>query len=343
MKVIDIKGASGSSRIEVGNHICDVARLLDGRDAVVVTDDNLEQHYGHLFGELPVLKVGCGEGHKNLKTLDRLVQGLLEIGAHRKTVLLGVGGGIVCDVAGFLASTYMRGIDFGFVSTSLLSMVDASVGGKNGVNSGGYKNIVGTFSQPQFVCCDIALLKTLPTEELCCGFAEIVKHCLIADAEMFEWLDRHADAALALDDAVLQRLVAHSVETKAAVVNRDEKETGERRKLNFGHTVGHALEACGVVSRHGEAVALGMMVSAKLSEQSGLLDDVAVARIECLLEKLSLPTSLSHIGDDVFRAMHSDKKREGASLHAVLLQEIGSAVLRDVPMVEFEAAVRSLV
>ena len=237
----------------------------------------------------------------------------------------------------------MRGVDFGFVSTSLLSMVDASVGGKNGVNCGGFKNIVGTFTQPSFVCCDIEMLKTLPPEEVCCGFGEIVKHCLIADEPMLTWLEEHAAEAVALDGDVIERLVSHSVATKASVVNRDEKESGERRKLNFGHTFGHALEACGVVHRHGEAVSLGMMVATRLSEQRGLISQSDVERVERILEALSLPTRLPDVDDAVFRAMYSDKKREGDRLHAVLLKRIGEALVEEVAMVDFERAVRATV
>ncbi len=335
-------GPARVSRIEVGRGICDLDRLLGDRRAIIVTDNNLKSHYGDLFGDRPTLVMGCGEGEKSLATLDSLVKGLLELSADRKSFILGFGGGIVCDVAGFLASSYMRGVDFGFVSTSLLSMVDASVGGKNGVNCGGFKNIFGSFNQPQFVCCDIDMLATLPPQELCSGFAEVVKHCLIADEPMLGWLEEHAAEALSLDGEILEALVSHSVETKAAVVNRDEREAGERRKLNFGHTFGHALEACGVFKRHGEAVAVGMMVAARLSQRRGYLAEQDVTRIERVLRALKLPTQVPEVSDAVIAAMSHDKKCEEGMLNAVLLLRIGEAVVEKVMLTDFEEAVRAV-
>ncbi len=343
MKTIQIEGGRSLSRIEVGSGICDIERLLENRRAVIVTDRHLYAEYSSLFGDIPAILMGCGEGEKTLKTLENLVSRLLELSADRKTFILGFGGGIVCDVAGFLASSYMRGVDFGFVSTSLLSMVDASVGGKNGVNCAGFKNIVGSFNQPEFVCCDIDLLSTLPGDELCSGFAEIVKHCLIADEPMLTWLEQNAAKALALDPYVMEKLVLHSVGIKAAVVNRDEKESGERRTLNLGHTFGHALEACGAFSRHGEAVSAGIMVAAGLSRSAGYLNEADLLRIKRVLSSLNLPVAVPDVGESVFRAMYSDKKREGDNIHAVLLKRLGEAVVEEVPMKAFEDAVRRCV
>ena len=177
-------------------------------------------------------------------------------------LIVAIGGGIVCDVAGFAASTYMRGLSFGFVPTTLLAQVDASVGGKNGVNLHGYKNLVGTFAQPGFVLCDPELLRTLPTEEVRNGFAEVIKQAAIGDALLFSFLEAGPDAALSLDRAAIDRIVYDCLKVKTNIVKEDELETGERRKLNFGHTVGHAVEKVHGL-RHGEAVSIGMMAAAR--------------------------------------------------------------------------------
>jgi 3-dehydroquinate synthase len=208
-----------------------------------------------------------------LETVTTIFNQLVDMEVDRSTLILGIGGGIVCDIAGFVASTYMRGTPFGFVSTTLLSQVDASVGGKNGVNFGGYKNMVGVFNQPEFVVCDMMLLKTLPFREIQCGFAEIIKHGAIADHRMLDFIENHRDAALDLESRIVEHLVYRSVEIKAGVVTRDEREKGERRKLNFGHTFGHAIEKLTGIP-HGEAVGIGMVMAAALSVKKGLLSPV---------------------------------------------------------------------
>ena len=184
--------------------------------------------------------------------------------------MVGIGGGIVCDVAGFAASTYMRGIRFGFVPSTLLAQADAAIGGKNGVNVGGIKNIAGVFKQPEFVLVAFELLKTLPRSERLCGLAEIVKHAVIASGDLFAFLERETDALLALDPAALHRALAESIRIKSAIVSADAKEGGERRKLNFGHTLGHAIEK-EIGIPHGEAVSIGMVAAARISAARGMI------------------------------------------------------------------------
>ena len=247
MKKLLVKGAFGSSQILVGESIDNLPRYIDPTRTIIVTDNTVAEHYRRQLPDCPIISIGQGEKIKTLETVAAILQQLVDIEADRSTFLLGVGGGIVCDITGFVASTFMRGIRFGFVSTTLLSQVDASVGGKNGVNFGGYKNMVGVFNQPEFVICDLALLNTLPVREVLCGFAEIIKHGAIADARMLSIIENRRDAALALDASIIADLVYRSVEIKAGVVTRDEREHGERRKLNYGHTFGHAL---GKADRH---------------------------------------------------------------------------------------------
>jgi 3-dehydroquinate synthase len=229
----------------------------------------------------------------------------------------------------------MRGVRFGFVSTTLLSQVDASVGGKNGVNFGGYKNIVGIFNQPQFVICDQQLLQTLPPEEFHSGFAEIVKHGAIADDQLFSYLEQNWARALAHDPVVIEKVVHESVIIKATIVDRDATEQGERRKLNFGHTLGHAIEKVLQVS-HGEAVSAGMVLASKLSENNGYLQADDTARLSSLLEKFNLPVRLNFNRQSVMEAVGKDKKREGESLKFVLLKKIGEAVVSEISMRDLE-------
>ncbi|MBW2177803.1 MAG: 3-dehydroquinate synthase, partial [Deltaproteobacteria bacterium] len=225
--------------------------------------------------------------------------------------------------------------------TTLLAQVDASVGGKTGVNFGGYKNMVGVFSQPRFVICDVALLSTLPGKEISCGFAEIVKHAIIADVGMFAFLEQNSSKALALEGSVIESLIYDSVTIKAGVVERDEKEKGERRILNFGHTFGHAIEKTAGL-RHGEAVSLGMVIAAALSVERGLLCREDEARIVALLEKLRLPVRITVDKDAVLDAMLKDKKRQGGSIKFVLTNGLGSATIQDVSLGEIEEIVRGL-
>jgi 3-dehydroquinate synthase len=266
---------------------------------------------------------------------------LIELETDRSAFILAVGGGIVCDVAGFVASTYMRGTPFGFVSTTLLSQVDASVGGKNGVNFGGFKNMVGVFNQPEFVICDLAMLKTLPVREVLCGYAEIIKHGAIADARMLDFLETHRDAALDLDQAIVAFLVYRSVEIKAGVVTRDERERGERRKLNFGHTFGHAIEKLTGIP-HGEAVGIGMVLAAKISVQKGHLQPRDAARLERIIASYGLPVQPPVEAQVMLKAVRKDKKRRGARIHFVFLDELGHARVEEISFAELQGLLNAI-
>jgi len=339
MRTLHIDGGSGPSTLLVGERLENLERHLPAENTVIITDTTVEALYRDRFPDLPVVTIGTGESVKTLETVSRLYEALIEAEADRSSFLVGIGGGIVCDITGFVASTYLRGIGFGFVSTTLLAQVDASVGGKNGVNFGGYKNMVGTFNQPQFVICDMALLKTLSPREVGCGMGEIVKHAAIADAGMFEFLEARSADALALDPEVIEYLVYESVRIKAGVVSRDEREAGERRKLNFGHTFGHAIEKTARVP-HGEAVSAGMVVAAALSVNRGLLSSSDARRLSDLLEKLNLPTTVPADAELLLDALKRDKKRAGDRIHFVLLNGLGDAVIEEIAIAELEAVIR---
>jgi 3-dehydroquinate synthase len=333
MNEIIVTGQSGRSRIFIGETLDHLANYLPKGRTVIITDENVRRLYGHRFPEAEVITIGLGEQHKTLETLAMIYDRLIAAEADRSTFVVGIGGGIVGDVTGFAASTYMRGLRFGFVASTLLAQVDATVGGKNGVNFKGYKNMVGVFNLPEFVLIDIGLLHTLPPAEIACGLAEIVKHACIADAAYFDDIEQHVGAIAELDGHVLQRLVQRSVEIKAGVVNQDEREAGERRKLNFGHTLGHAFEKTLGIP-HGAAVSAGMAMAAELSVARGLLRPEEKARLIALLRRLNLPTVLDFDRSAVFSALQKDKKRQQTQMHFILLKGLGQAVVQTIPIDE---------
>lgn len=340
MKSAVIHGISSDSLVMIGESINNYTEYLSGREPIIITDENVHRHYHHLLPSERIIKIGTGEGIKNLDTIRDIIEKLIEMEADRTTFIVGIGGGIVCDISGFAASIFERGLRFGFVSTTLLSQVDASVGGKNGVNFGGYKNMVGVFNQPEFVICDPDLLKTLPEKELLNGCAEIVKHATIADLKLFNYLEENFKGILRLDKDVIEKVVYESIMIKSWIVNRDERETGERRKLNFGHTLGHALEKTTGIS-HGEAVSVGMVRAAMISENMGLLKRKDRIRIETLLNNLGLPTSTKADNKGMIDALSKDKKREKNRIHFVLLEGLGNAIIQDITIEELQAFITS--
>jgi 3-dehydroquinate synthase len=335
-----IKGRQGSSVIHVGARLASLADFLPDRPLVIITDENIQTLYAHAFPEAPVICIGTGEQIKTLTTVAFILNQLMSLGCDRSAFILGIGGGIVCDITGFVASIFMRGVEFGFVSTSLLSQVDASVGGKNGVNVSAFKNMAGVFNQPRFVICDPTMLSTLPLPEISNGLAEIVKHALIADADMLAFIEKNQDKALTLDPEIIFHLVNRSVAIKARVVQADEKESGLRRMLNFGHTIGHAIEKLDP-SGHGRAVSRGMVAAARFSCDRGLLRSQDTERIIRLLQGLKLPTDLNFDAEKVGAAVGLDKKKQGKSVFFVFLDAIGSARVQKIPFQELHAFIQS--
>jgi 3-dehydroquinate synthase len=316
-----------------------------GPDTVVVTNPVVRRHYGtrvvrslRAVGLTPtVLALPDDERTKSLRWVGKVLNELLRRRFERKAWLMALGGGVIGDLAGFAASMYLRGIPFVQVPTTLVAQVDASTGGKTGVNHPLGKNLIGTFYQPKLVLIDPGALRTLPQREYRAGLAEVIKYGVIADAEFFEFLEREMDSILKLDPAVLHRVIRTSCAIKAAVVSQDEREGDRRRILNFGHTVGHALETLGGYRRytHGEAVAIGMVVAARLAERLGLADASVGARIRALVERTELPTDLPpHSTSALIRAMRQDKKVQDRRIHFVLPDRIGHVVVR--PVVEPE-------
>ena len=335
MKTYEIDGSTGHSTILVGETLTNLGKYLPDGKVVIITDENVWRYYGDIFPEVEVIRIGTGEKVKSMTTMKEIFTQLVELNADRSSFIVGIGGGVVCDITGFVASTYMRGLRFGYVATSLLAQVDASVGGKNGVNIGGYKNIIGTFNQPDFVLCDSTLLSTLPEREILCGLAEIIKHALIRDADLFDFLEDNTEKILGLDTAAIERLVIDSVDIKAAVVNQDEREEGLRRILNYGHTFGHALEKILQVS-HGEAVSAGMVIATDISVKKGYLPTFEAERAKRLIDRYNLPMRFSVDRKQVFDAMRKDKKKRQDMIHFILLRSIGSAVVDEMTLSELE-------
>jgi 3-dehydroquinate synthase len=327
--------------------------LTRSAKAAVVTNTTLERlHLPALVASLrsagfePVVAaIPDGEQHKHLGTLASIYDTLLGARVERATPVIALGGGVVGDIAGFVAATVLRGVPFVQVPTSLLAMVDASVGGKTGVDHAMGKNLIGAFHQPIAVFADTALLKTLPPPQLREGLAEVIKHQVIRDAAGFAELEANVGRALAVDVDYLTQLVAHNVAIKAAVVMADPFERGERAHLNFGHTFGHAIEkVANFTMPHGECVALGMCAAVHAAVAIGLFAEADAARAKALIAKAGLPTGgLTVDVDAVIDAMHSDKKVAAGKVRFILPDRIGHVVIRDdVPPAVVRAAVESL-
>ncbi len=320
--IINLPGTR--SEILVGENWVNVTRMLPERGVVIITDDHVHRLYGDRFPEFLVLAVTPGEDSKKLEVIQNLAEKLLEAGIDRTGFILAVGGGVVCDLAGFLASIYMRGIRCGYVSTSLLSQVDASTGGKNGVNLGGTKNILGNIRQPEFVICDQSMLLTLPDEEFLSGLAELIKTAIIGDIELFDLIDKNYLEILDRDTNLLSQLVARSVKFKASVVSEDERETGLRRILNFGHTYGHAVELQKSV-KHGFAVASGMELATEFSFEKKLIRTCEKEKVINLLNKYGLLEKHNIPDDQIEKLILHDKKKAGSDINFVFIEGIGKA------------------
>ncbi len=318
-----------------------ITSVCKGKAAAIVTNPRIGGLYaGRLVESLEkagvashVITIPAGERYKNLNTVRRVYDCLLDHQIDRTGIVIGLGGGVVGDLAGFVAATYLRGVDFVQVPTSLLAQVDASVGGKVGVDLPRGKNLVGAFYQPKIVIIDTATLSTLPARELRTGLAEVIKHGIILDSKYFSFVENKMPAIKRLEPGILINTVADSCKIKANIVERDERESGLRAILNFGHTVGHALEAVTGYKkyRHGEAVSIGMVTAALISEKMGLVDRQVVERIVATIQRAGLPIKPKDKVDSkcLLEAMKLDKKVIGGRLRFVLIKAIGAAFVSD--------------
>jgi len=321
------------SEILVGAKWQSAASLIPAEDTVIVTDTNVFDIYGSRFPAVPVVKIEPGEGSKSLNVIGRLADELLKKGTGRTGFILAVGGGVVCDLSGFLASVFMRGIRCGYVSTTLLSQVDASTGGKTGVNLGSVKNVIGTFRQPEFVICDPSMLKTLPEDEYLSGLAELIKTGLIGDPSIIDDMENKYEEIINRDTELLSHLVAKAVRFKASVVSEDEKESGPRRILNFGHTYGHAIELV-KSAKHGFAVAEGMKLAVLFSLEKGFIGKEECSAIVNLLERYKLLRGSMIPAGKMKDLVAYDKKRSGSDIHFVFIEAIGRGIVKKLPVEE---------
>jgi len=347
---INIDLADRSYGILIGSGLLDNAESYAGlpvaSTALIVTNTFVAPLYAQRlrialagrFRTVLTVELPDGEASKSWETLNRIFDALLANNCDRKTVLFALGGGVVGDMTGFAAASYMRGVPFVQVPTTLLAQVDSSVGGKTAINHPLGKNMIGAFYQPQRVICDLDTLKTLPSRELSAGLAEVIKYGPIADMAFFEWIESHLDDLLAQNPAALAHAVKRSCEIKAWVVGQDERETGLRAILNFGHTFGHAIEAGMGYGQwlHGEAVGCGLVMAARLSEALGLVDKVFVERLNTLVRRAGLPVVAPVLDaqDNAGRylsLMRVDKKSEAGEIRFVLIDGPGLATVRGAP------------
>lgn len=353
---IDLGERSYPIRIAAGllGEAATYAGLPRAASALIVTNTTVAPLYlqrvhatlAAQYASVHVVQLPDGEAYKDWQTLNLIFDALLQHGCDRKTVLFALGGGVVGDMTGFAAASYMRGVPFVQLPTTLLSQVDSSVGGKTAINHPLGKNMVGAFYQPQLVVCDLASLDTLPARELSAGLAEVIKYGPIADMAFFDWLEANVDRLRAGDRQAMAQAVKRSVEIKAWVVSQDEKEAGLRAVLNFGHTFGHAIEA-GMgygVWLHGEGVGAGMVMAAHLSQELGLVDAAFVARLTRLIERAGLPVRGAILDEKdnagaYLEHMRVDKKAEAGEIRFVLIDGPGQATMRGAP----DALVRQVI
>lgn len=305
--------------------------LSNKENTIIITDENIFTKQSEKFAGRKTIVLKAGEPYKNQKAVDEVINQLIGLNADRQSFIIGVGGGVVTDIGGYAASVYMRGIKFAFVPTSILGMVDASIGGKNGVDVGVYKNLVGVIRHPEFLLYDFSFLGTLPDEEWINGFAEIIKHACIKDEKMFDILEEKKLEDFNISKEKIGRLIEWNVDIKYNVVANDEFETGERKLLNFGHTIGHAIENTAKIP-HGSAVSIGMVAACIISEEINNFPKAETERIKRLLLKYNLPVEFNFDKEKTWNILLHDKKKSGSDMNFVVLDEIGKASIKKIPL-----------
>ncbi len=329
MKNWKVKFSSATVTFVLDGKFAAIDKMVDKANAFYITDENVYALHEKKFKGKKTIVIPSGEEHKHQATVDFIIEALLNFGATRQAVLIGVGGGVVTDMVGYVAGVYMRGVVVGFVPTTILAMVDASIGGKNGIDVGVYKNMIGLIRQPAFILYDLSFLQSLPKHQWENGFAEIIKHAAIKDAKMMKELNENDLAFYQKNTKALTALIEKNVQIKVKVVQKDEFEKGDRKLLNFGHTLGHAIENEHALL-HGHAISIGMVYAAKISQVlqgftgTGLLVET--------LKKYGLPTAMHFNVEEAMSVMQKDKKKASAGMQYVLLNKIGKGVYETIPM-----------
>ena len=345
LECIDVDLKERSYKIYIGfdilKGISDILRDLGaGKKVVIITNPSVNKFYGEAVNsglrgagfDSHTVEVPDGEEFKTIREAERLYDELITLKVDRGSTIAALGGGVIGDLAGFIAATYMRGIPYIQIPTSLLAQVDSSVGGKTAVNHPEGKNMIGVFYQPRAVIIDTKTLRTLPREELLAGLAEVVKYGIIADADLFEYLERNIKAVLLLNHDALRYIIKTSCRIKGSVVELDEREAGYRAVLNFGHTIGHAIETLTQYRdfRHGEAISIGMVYAVRLSEEMGFCARDDSSRIESLLSNIGLPTQLPDLEpDDIIASIYLDKEVRNDKIRFVLTEGIGKVKIEE--------------
>ena len=340
METVKIELSENSYKVDIGyQFLCleTFSELTENKEVLLVYDKNIsepvlsetESILKPLSNEFLTIGLDASEENKSQDSIEAIHNLLLDKGFSRQCVLVGLGGGIICDLCGFAAATYQRGVDLILLPTTLLAQVDASVGGKTAINHAKGKNMIGAFHQPVKVLIDTSFLSTLPEREIKSGMVEMIKHGIIEDQDYFDWLEENLDQITKLEEPIMCEAIKRSVEIKSNIVSQDEKESGVRAILNFGHTFGHGIELIGKYKEynHGEAVALGILSAAKLSQMTEGLSSECVERIYSVFSKAGIrTTTLTEIdAEDLYSAMQSDKKKQGKDLNFIVLEKIGKA------------------
>lgn len=339
MKHQQIKFSSAATDFYFAYSISHLKKITDPKATVLITDENVFNAHRKRFKGWDTIVLKPGEEFKVQGTVDTIIEKLIEMEADRKTTLVGVGGGVVTDITGYVAAVYMRGLRFGFIPTSILGLVDASIGGKNGIDVGAYKNMVGIIRQPSFIVHDMVFLNSLPQAEWENGFAEVIKHACIKDAAMFAELEKNTLKTYQGRQTAICELIQRNALIKTKVVQKDEFEKGDRRLLNFGHTLGHALETQYELL-HGQAISIGMTYACHISEQ--LTGFKQTEKVVSVLEKYKLPTYASFNKQKVFEILRMDKKRERKEMNYVLLERIGRGVVKTISLKQLEKIIQDL-
>ncbi len=331
---------SGTVQYHMESSFAALDDIVAEKDCIILTDRHIAGLYQSLLSSYRQIVIEPGEQHKTADTIADITKQLLAHQAHRKTTLIALGGGMITDIGGFAASVYMRGIPFGFIPTTVLGMVDAAIGGKNGINYGLQKNLLGTINQPRFILYDTSFLQTLPATEWSNGFAEVIKYACLFDKPLFEELSKHSIEHYINDTTAVNSIINTCVAWKNKTVQEDEKETGNRKLLNFGHTAGHAFETLYHLS-HGYAVGLGMLVACIASEKYCGLNEQVRSQIENMLAAYNLPTTQQIDVNAVLKILQMDKKRNDDTIDYILLNDIASPVIKPLSITQVQEALLS--
>lgn len=316
----------------------ELLKIIDKKNIIFITDENVFNAHQTKFKGQNCIVIKAGEVFKIQQTVDAIIDQLIEFKANRHTTLIGVGGGVVTDITGYVASIYMRGLKFGFIPTTILGLVDASIGGKNGIDVGIFKNMVGTINQPSFILHDYSLLQSLPIKEWQNGFAEVIKHACIKDAGMFNTLQQHNISFFMKNKKATAQLIKANALIKIKVVQKDEFEKGDRKLLNFGHTLGHALENQYELS-HGEAISIGMTYACELSAQE--LGFKHTQQVVNTLAQYQLPTYASFNTKKALKVLQHDKKSIEDAVNYILLKNIGFGIIQKISFKKLEQFMNS--